>query len=416
MEHIHKRFTIEQVNMILRSYCQGVISRNEVEEVLGIGKTRFFAILKAYRENPESFSMNYERDTPIRLSREINIKIEEELLRDKALIDDPDLPINTYNYTALRDRLKKHGVSVSIPTIIRRAKTLGCYKTHHKRKVHDREVITTAIGSMIQHDASLHKWSPYADEKWTLITSIDDYSRKLLYAEFVPEENTWAHIQAVQTLTQKYGFPLQYYVDNLRVFRFVQKRDSFWRNHILQTDEVDPQWRQVMRLLGIDVVYALSPQAKGKVERPYRWLQERIVRTCALEKLSTYEDVCAVLKEELHRYNDHQVHSSTGDIPSIRFEKAKNQGLSLFRPFVLPKSFTSPKDVFCFRETRMVNGYRRISIFGKEIEIPKVPLREDVNVHWLPDLDKHTLEFRVWWNNSLVHSVIFPMSEFRVHF
>jgi hypothetical protein len=53
-------------------------------------------------------------------------------------------------------------------------------------------------------------------------------------------------------------------VDNLRVFRFVQGRDSNWRKHILETDEVDPQWRQVMRLLGVDVIYALSAQAKGK--------------------------------------------------------------------------------------------------------------------------------------------------------
>ena len=68
------------------------------------------------------------------------------------------------------------------------------------------------------------------------------------------------------------GIPLQYYVDSLRVFRFVQGRDSFWRKHVLQTDEADPQWRQVMKILGVDVIYALSPQAKGKVERPYRWL------------------------------------------------------------------------------------------------------------------------------------------------
>ena len=64
-----------------------------------------------------------------------------------------------------------------------------------------------------------------------------------------------------------YGIPLRYYVDSLRVFRFVQRRDNVWRKHILQTDEADPQWRQVMRMLGVDVAYALSPQAKGKGER-----------------------------------------------------------------------------------------------------------------------------------------------------
>ena len=59
-----------------------------------------------------------------------------------------------------------------------------------------------------------------------------------------------------------YGIPLRYYVDSLRVFRFVQQRDSVWRKHVLQTDEADPQWRQVMRSLGVGVSYALSAQAK----------------------------------------------------------------------------------------------------------------------------------------------------------
>lgn len=152
-----------------------------------------------------------------------------------------------------------------------------CYKPRHKAKIHDREVVTTAIGALVQHDASLHLWSPYAQEKWTLITSIDDYSRKLLFADFFPQETSWSHIQAAQRLMQTYGVPLSYYVDNLRVFRFINSRDSFWRKNVLQTDEVDPQWRQVMRIMGVKVTYALSPQAKGKVERPYRWLQDRIV-------------------------------------------------------------------------------------------------------------------------------------------
>ena len=80
----------------------------------------------------------------------------------------------------------------------------------------------------------------------------------------------------------------------------------------------------------MDVSYALSPQAKGKIERPYRWLQDRIVRTCALENLSAIEEVRSVLKEELDRYNNYQVHSTTGEIPSIRFEKARKEGNSLY--------------------------------------------------------------------------------------
>ena len=63
------------------------------------------------------------------------------------------------------------------------------------------------------------------------------------------------------------GIPLRYYVDSLRVFRFIQNRDSVWRKHVLQTDEADPQWRQVMRIMGVNVSYALSPQAKGEKRR-----------------------------------------------------------------------------------------------------------------------------------------------------
>jgi hypothetical protein len=79
----------------------------------------------------------------------------------------------------------------------------------------------------------------------------------------------------------------------------------------------------VLREFKVDVVYALSPQAKGKVERPFRWLQDRIVRTCALDNLSTMEETRLVLHEEVHRYNYHQVHSTTGEIPAVRFMKAK---------------------------------------------------------------------------------------------
>jgi hypothetical protein len=153
------------------------------------------------------------------------------------------------------------------------------------------------------------------------------------------------------------------------------------------------------------------------VERPYRWLQDRIVRTCAIEKLTAIDDVRGVLREEMDRYNNHQVHSTTGEIPSIRFEKARKEGKSLFRPFALPKPYTSTKDVFCLRETRMVNGYRKISLFNHEIAVPNVPLREHEGVHMIPDIQRETLEVRIWWDNRLVQSLTYSLKEFpRVQF
>ena len=205
-------------------------------------------------------------------------------------------------------------------------------------------------------------------------------------------------------------------MDSLRVFRFVQGRDSFWRKHVLETDETDTQWRQVMRLLNVDVTHALSPQAKGKVERPYRWLQDRIVRTCALENLSTMDQVREVLKDEVNRYNNRQVHSTTREIPSIRFEKAAARGLSLFRPFALPAPYTSTSDVFCLKLTRTVSTYRRISLAKHDIPLPTVPAHEEVQVHLIPDQTTDSMAIRVWWNLKMVHTRTLPINIFRVHF
>src|SRR3989304_367990 len=261
MAQMHRRFTAEQVRVLLERYGEGGFERATIVEAVGVGRSRFFALLKRYRDNPAGFSIAYRRVSKPRLDAYVEQEIKEQLTVEKGLIDDPSLPITSYNYSAIKDRMGKAGLQASLPTIIKRAKSMGCYLPHPRKKVHDREVVTTSIGALIQHDASHHRWSPYAKETWVLITSLDDYSRKLLYADFVENETTWAHIKAAEALVRAYGLPFRYYVDSLRVFRFVQGRDSIWRKHVLQTDEVDPQWRQMMRLLGGNVSYALSPQA-----------------------------------------------------------------------------------------------------------------------------------------------------------
>jgi hypothetical protein len=419
MTQVHKKFTDEQVKVLLTSYEEGHLTREEIERTLGIGKTRFFALLKQMRKKPESFSIEYQRKNQGRLGVDLEAKICTELLRDKALVDDKDLPISGYNYAALNDRLRKEGIKVSTPTIISRAIGMGCYKAKRRKKAqHDREVTTSAIGDLIQHDASIHKWSPYAINKWTLITSLDDYSRMLLYADFVESETSWAHIQAAQSLMQTFGIPNRYYVDNLRVFRFIQHRDSVWKNLVLGTDDVNTQWQQVLALMNTEVVFALSPQAKGKIERPYRWLQDRIVRTCALEHVSSLADARSVLREEVHRYNFLQVHSTTQEIPSVRFDKARSDHKSLFRPFAVPKPYSLAKDVFCIRHSRVSDGYRKISIAGHSFQIPGIVPRDDVVIHFVPDEAKSLVELRFWANNKLAHSLNLPISavEKVVHF
>ena len=234
------------------------------------------------------------------------------------------------------------------------------------------------------------------------------------YLDFGKREFHRTYASADQHI-EAFGLPLRYYVDSLRVFRFVQGRDSFWRKHVLETDDVDTQWGKMMHRLGVDVAYALSAQAKGKVERPYRWLQHRIIRTCALEGIASLDEARIVLRDELDRYNHHQVHSTTREIPALRFAQAVAAGNTLFRPFSLPEPYTSPDDVFCLREGRTINPYGRISLFGHDIRVANVPLREKVEVHLVPDQEKNTMDIRIWWQGKLAHSLALPLRGFRVH-
>ena len=63
MTQLHKKFTVEQIKVLFTSYEQGNICRNEIENTLGINKTRFFALLKQYRNNPDTFCIDYRRTT-----------------------------------------------------------------------------------------------------------------------------------------------------------------------------------------------------------------------------------------------------------------------------------------------------------------------------------------------------------------
>ena len=63
MEHIHKRFTAEQVQVLLKGYCQGTLERSVIEETLVISKTRFLALLRQYRQDLDKLALTYQRGT-----------------------------------------------------------------------------------------------------------------------------------------------------------------------------------------------------------------------------------------------------------------------------------------------------------------------------------------------------------------
>jgi hypothetical protein len=197
-KQIHKKFTNEQVKDLMKRYLDNQIKGEHVERILDIGKTRFFALLKSYRFNPEKFSIGYARIRPTRAIDPATQKnLQKELKTTKKLIDNKDIPIWSFNYSFVKNDLKrrykqmvrlrpsvclrlrsstvlsslsKEGRSdsrraqggergrtthhpersrgkVSLSTIILRAKQYGFYIGKDKKhKAHDREVITNHAG------------------------------------------------------------------------------------------------------------------------------------------------------------------------------------------------------------------------------------------------------------------------------
>ena len=141
---------------------------------------------------------------------------------------------------------------------------------------------------------------------------------------------------------------------------------------------------------------------KGKIERPYRWIQDRVVRTCARESINDISDARKILSYELKRYNSYQVHSTTGEIPDIEFYRAIEDKRSLFREFIIPSPFSSTKDIFALRDSRVVNPYRMISIRNLELSVPGVPPRERVALRISPDKDTGPAEIRFWYDKKLI--------------
>lgn len=401
---IHTKFTTEQVKELLQKYVAVEVERKYLQEILGLKKAMFFRILKSYRDNPKEFSVEYKRSSPTRsIDSTVKENIIKELSIDKKAIQNKEIPLYKYNYSYVQKRLdKKYGQTVALNTIINHAKANNLYLPKRpKRKSHDREVLTTHAGELIQHDASYHLWAPDSGVKWALITSLDDYSRFMLYAQLVERESTWAHIQALQSVVTKYGIPLAYYTDCHSIFRYIKGRDQRHKIYEKFTDDVDPQWKQVIKECQIKPIYALSPQAKGKIERPYGWLQDHLVRTCIRENVKDIAHAQRILNYERDQYNYRRIHSTTKEIPNLRFNLALKAKKSLFRSWNIPKPFESFKDIFALRVEKPIDNYHCVNFCNQRIRLPEVESRRFVDIR-VYILEQDFYELRFWYNAKLI--------------
>ena len=122
-----------------------------------------------------------------------------------------------------------------------------------------------------------------------------------------------------------------------------------------------------------------------------------------------------MLGHEISSYNSKRVHSTTGEIPYFRFQRAIKQNVSLFRQFSLIAPYKSTKDIFALRLKRTINAYRKISISNLEIKLNSTP-RETVNIRIYP-LNSQTSEVRFWVRDELIDIQKLKNSDLKmVHF
>jgi len=126
MKQLHKKFTDFQIKDLMTRYLKKEVERKDLQKVLGIRKTRFFALIKRLKEDPKNFSVSYFRSMPTRtISKDIETNIIKELNTEKDLIKAKEVPIR-YNYSYIKDILENdYNQKVSLSTIINRAKANG---------------------------------------------------------------------------------------------------------------------------------------------------------------------------------------------------------------------------------------------------------------------------------------------------
>ena len=177
------------------------------------------------------------------------------------------------------------------------------------------------INELWQHDSSIHQWW-LAAEKQTLLLTVDDHSRKLMGATFVPSDTTWNHFEHFRRLFTKHHLPLAVYTDGLNLF-----------GHVSTADDRDPrsEFQRAFTALGVSHLVAPSPQAKGKIERRFGTLQKRLVALLAFEKVRTYASAQELLDRQIAHQNS-TICRTTGLSPNDAWDKAVDQKRSAIRP------------------------------------------------------------------------------------
>ena len=188
--------------------------------------------------------------------------------------------------------LQDHDLEVSVRTLRRWMLAAGLWSRRRKRKPHrSRRQRKAHRGELIQVDGSHHDWLEGRGPKGCLMNFVDD-ATGLGLCRFSDEETTWAAADLLQAWVRQYGVPQALYCD----WKSVYKRRPTSRE-TLAGIEPETQFGRMCAKLGIRIIAASSPQAKGRVERHHGTHQDRLIKKMRLEGIGDYEAANRYLDE-----------------------------------------------------------------------------------------------------------------------
>ena len=219
-----------------------------------------------------------------------------------------------------------------------------------KKKVHRQRRRMPKTGMLVQMDSSQHFWLPLIEDKWWLIAMIDDATNEVPYAAFFPKDTLFANMHVIRRFIEAKGLFISLYVDKAAHFK-TTRHGGIHYNVSAEQDE-ETQIERALSELGINVIPANSPQAKGRIEVTFRLFQDRLIKEMRLAGIKNYSEANKFLLEKFLPYYNakftHEAESGYMPIP-------KDKNLDL---------------VFCVKKERIVNNDNTIQIYGQIIQIP----------------------------------------------
>jgi transposase len=190
---------------------------------------------------------------------------------------------------------ERHQLQIGRETLRKAMITAGLHRLHPRRRPrsHQPRERRPCFGELVQGDGSPHAWFEKRAPRCTLLLFVDDATGKILAARFEPSETTHGYFELCRQHIERYGKPLAYYVDRSTIFQ---------GNHRAVYAEPS-QFARAMHQLGIELICANSPQAKGRVERLNGTLQQRLTKELRLRNISAIDAANAYLPQFVEAHN-----------------------------------------------------------------------------------------------------------------